>query len=153
MIKKILYTITVVLFASVSTLNGQDAQRTTATKIGDALNQLPAGNKALFDRLMEDVLSTGKEGVLMLAEQIKSDGTTLPQAEYALNGLVQYVSAPEVSDELRGRVAHDFAYALENAEDPVVQAFFIRQLQLLGRQESLDVLSPYLFKKDLAVPA
>jgi len=89
----------------------------------------------------------------MLAEQIKSDGTTLPQAEYALNGLVQYVSAPEVSDELRGRVAHDFAYALENAEDPVVQAFFIRQLQLLGREESLDVLSPYLFTKDLAVPA
>lgn len=153
MIKKILYTITVILFASVSTLNGQDTQRTAATKIGDALNQLPAGNKALFDRLMEDMLSTGREGVLMLAEQIKSDGTTLPQAEYALNGLVQYVSAPEASDELRGRVAHDFAYALENTQDPVVQAFFIRQLQLLGREESLDVLSPYLFTKDLAVPA
>ena len=52
-------------------LNGQDAGRTAATKIGDALNQLPAQNEALFVRLMEDLLSTGEEGILLLADKMK----------------------------------------------------------------------------------
>ena len=128
-------------------LHGQDLQRTAATKIGDALNQLPAANEALFDRLMEDILSTGEEGVLMLAGKVTGDETTLPQAEYALGGLVQYVTRPPVAEDLRKDVALHFAHALEKAEDPVVQAFFIRQLGLLGRQESLEVLAPYLFKE------
>ncbi|MFY9364060.1 MAG: family 16 glycoside hydrolase, partial [Bacteroidales bacterium] len=153
MMKKIGTFLVIILLAGASALYAQDAQRTTATKIGDALNQLPAGNKALFDRLMEDILSTGSEGVMLLAGQIKGDGTSLPQAEYAINGLVQYVSNPQIPDALRSRVAQDFALALEASEDPVVQAFFIRQLALLGREESLDVLSPYLFTKELAVPA
>lgn len=134
-------------------LHGQDLQRTAATKIGDALNQLPAANEALFDRLMEDILSTGEEGVLMLAGKVTGDETTLPQAEYALGGLVQYVTRPPVAEDLRKDVALHFAHALEKAEDPVVRAFFIRQLGLLGRQESLEVLAPYLFKEPLAGPA
>ncbi|MDD3945272.1 MAG: HEAT repeat domain-containing protein, partial [Bacteroidales bacterium] len=138
-----------ILLGTFSSMQAQDAHRTTATKVGDALNQLPAANEALFSRLMEDLLSTGEEGVLMLAQKLRSDGTSLPQAEYALDGMVQYVTRPGVDEEVRTQVAHHYAKALEKTEDPLIKAFFIRQLQLLGSGESLNVLAPYMFSQEL----
>lgn len=151
--KKTLSIILLILLNTTFSLYAQDAQRTAATKVGDALNQLPAANEALFSRLMEDLLSTGEEGVLMLAQRLKSDGTSLPQAEYALDGLVQYVTRSGVEESVRAEVAHHYAIALEKTEDPLIKAFFIRQLQLLGSSESLSILAPYMFSKELAGPA
>lgn len=139
-----------ILLGTFSSMQAQDAHRTTATKVGDALNQLPAANEALFSRLMEDLLSTGEEGVLMLAQRLRSDGTSLPQAEYALDGMVQYVTRPGVEESIRSDVARHYAKALDKTEDPLIKAFFIRQLQLLGSPESLNVLAPYIFSDQLA---
>ena len=147
--KKTISIILLILLGTLSSLHAQDAHRTAATKVGDALNQLPAANEALFSRLMEDLLSTGQEGVLMLAQRLRSDGTSLPQAEYALDGMVQYVTRPGVEDGIRTEVAHHYAKALEQTEDPLIKAFFIRQLQLLGSPESLNDLAPYMFSEDL----
>ena len=147
--KKTISIILLILLGTLSSLHAQDAHRTAATKVGDALNQLPAANEALFSRLMEDLLSTGEEGVLMLAQRLRSDGTSLPQAEYALDGMVQYVTRPDVEENVRTKVAHHYAKALEQTEDPLIKAFFIRQLQLLGSPESLNELAPYMFSEDL----
>ena len=55
------------LFLAVgSTTIAQPLNRKADTKIIDALNQLPADNVALYNRLMSDIESTGTEGVEML---------------------------------------------------------------------------------------
>ncbi|MFA5444781.1 MAG: hypothetical protein WC262_07380, partial [Bacteroidales bacterium] len=76
--KRTISILLLILLGTFSSLQAQDVHRTAATKVGDALNQLPAANEALFSRLMEDLLSTGEEGVLMLAQNLRSDGTSLP---------------------------------------------------------------------------
>jgi len=134
-------------------LNGQDAGRTAATKIGDALNQLPAQNEALFVRLIEDLLSTGEEGILLLADKMKPAGETPPPVEYALDGIVQYVTRPDTKEEIREMVARTCAAALERVPETYNKAFFIRELQFLGRSSSLETLAPYVFSAELSIPA
>ncbi len=134
-------------------LNGQDAGRTAATKIGDALNQLPAQNEALFARLMEDLISTGEEGILLLADKMKPAGETHPSVEYALDGIVQYVTRPDTKDEIREMVARACEAAVERVPDTYNKAFFIRELQFLGRPSSLGALAQYVFSEELSVPA
>ncbi len=147
--KRTISVILLILLGTLSSLHAQDAQRAASTKVGDALNQLPAANEALFSRLMEDLLSTGEEGVLMLAQKLRSDGTSLPQAEYALDGMVQYVTRPGVDEKVRTELARSYVKALDKTEDPIIKAFFIRQLQLLGSPESLNALAPYMFSDEL----
>lgn len=134
-----------------SPLFAQDAQRAAATKVGDALNQLPAQNEALFDRLMTDLLSTGSEGVMMLTQMMKAPGETLPQVEYALDGMVQYVTRNGNSDAI-ATLATDYTKALETTSHVYNKAFFIRELALLGQESSIDAIARNITDSHLTAP-
>lgn len=153
--RKIIITLSLLFVClwSGSALQAQSLVRTSATKVGDALNQLPATEEALFARLMEDLLSTGKEGIIMLADMTAPAGEALPQVEYALDGMVLYATRPEQSDSLRNALAENLAAGLERVKDNYNKAFFIRQLQMLGQDVSVDVLKPYLSVEALSAPA
>ncbi len=150
--KKILSLILIGLW-SLTALQAQSPVRTPATKVGDALNQLPATDEALFVRLMEDLFSTGQEGVQMLASMLKPAGEALPGVEYALDGMVLYATRPSQSDSLRNALAGNLAAVLPSLADDYNKAFVIRKLQLLGQASSIPVLTSYLSDKVLAAPA
>ena len=79
----------------------QDArQRTTATIVADALDQLPAARQKGYDNVMKDLASTGADGVMQLAGMlVPADKGKNASVEYALYGLVSYVTGPDKANE------------------------------------------------------
>ena len=73
----------------------QDArQRTAETIVADALAQLPAQTPKAFDSLMQELAATGADGIRMMAAMLvpAAEGKNAP-VEYAINGVVSYVTA------------------------------------------------------------
>lgn len=149
--KKICLSIGALLLCSV--LMTAQTQRTVQTTVSDVLAQMPAKQKADYDKLLEDLSRSGEEGVLLLVqklEPVSKDGHI--QVDYALNGLSCYVTAPGREDSRR-LVATAYGKALERLSDPQTKAFLIRQLQIVGRDESVSTLKKYLSDKTLCAPA
>ena len=72
----------------------QDARmRTSETIIADALNQLPASDKKVFDEVLGELVSTDIAGIAQVADMLvpASEGKNAI-VEYALNGLVRWSS-------------------------------------------------------------
>jgi HEAT repeat protein len=152
--KKFIYMILAVLLSVNSLItNAQDVNRAISTKIGDALNQLPADKEELFVRLMEDILSTGEDGILMLTDMLKPQGETLPQVEYAIDGIVLYVSRPDTDAAKSQLVTNSLCKALNKISDNYNKAFIIRELQLLKKESSLMALSQAAQTPELYAPA
>ena len=84
----------------------QDArQRTAETIVADALAQLPAQTPKAFDSLMQELAATGADGIRMMAAMLvpAAEGKNAP-VEYAINGVVSYVTAAgreELAREIR----------------------------------------------------
>ena len=88
--------ITILLAALVPFVAGaQDArQRTAETIVADGLAQLPSQTPKAFDALMQELAATGADGIRMMAGMLvpASEGKNAT-LEYALSGVVNYVSA------------------------------------------------------------
>lgn len=81
----------VVLLVLVSGMTyAQPLNRKADTKIVDALNQLPADNQALYNRLMADIESTGTDGVEMLIAMLERNDGSRVKVEYALDAYAAY---------------------------------------------------------------
>ena len=147
--KKILV---ILLLALVPFAGGaQDArQRTAATIVADGLNQLPAQTPKAFDAVMQELAATGAEGIRMMA------GMLVPAAqgknaavEYALNGVVSYVTAAG-REELAKEVRAGLAAAVDACTDKPNQAFLLSQLQLCATAAEAPVFVKYAGDKYLA---
>ena len=68
----------------------QPLNRKADTKIVDALNQLPADNQALYNRLMTDIESTGTEGIELLISMLERNDDSRVKVEYALDAFGAY---------------------------------------------------------------
>ena len=123
----------------------QDARmRTSETIVADALNQLPATEKKVFDEVMGELVSTGAEGVAQVA------GMLVPAAEgknavveYALNGVVAYVTTPGKEAE-KAVVRKGLAQALDACTDNPNKAFLLTLLRMCGEAEDAPVFVKYL---------
>jgi len=120
-------------------LNAQQTpqNRENTTIIGDALNQLPANDSELFNRLMKDIVSTGQEGLEMLINFLEQKNEASLSAEYAIDGLCAYASADTFDPAIRGMIAATIQKAADrNAStaepDGVIAGFYERQLKRLG---------------------
>ena len=123
----------------------QDARmRTSETIIADALNQLPASEKKVFDEVMGELASTGAEGIAQVAEMLvpASEGKNAI-VEYALNGVVAYVSAPGKEAE-KAAVRKGLIQALEACTDNPNKAFLLTLLRMCGEAEDAPVFVKYL---------
>lgn len=120
---------TVLAFSSFA----QNANRTASTKIVDALNQLPADNQALYNRLMDDIVSTGEEGISMLLQMLERNDKSSVPAQYALSGVTAYVaSIPSEESDYKDDVIKAYQDALAKSNDETVKGFLTRQLMVLG---------------------
>ena len=129
----------------------QDArQRTAATIVADGLNQLPAQNPKAFDAVMQELAATGAEGIRMMAGMLvpASEGRNAA-VEYAINGVVSYVTAAG-REELAREVRAGLSAAVDASTDKPNQAFLLSQLQLCATAAEAPVFVKYAADKYLA---
>lgn len=129
------------------------ANRTAKTTAADVLAQMPAAKQAAYNKLIGDLSSTGEEGVLLLVNMINAPGKgNNANVDYALSGLTHYVMA-KGEENARLVTANAYLKALEMVNERETKAFIIRQLQILGKDECIDVLASYLNDESLSGPA
>ena len=129
----------------------QDARmRTSETIIADALNQLPASEKKVFDEVMSELVSTDAEGIAQVADMLvpASEGKNAI-VEYALNGVVAYVTTPGKEAE-KAIVRKGLIQALDACKDNPNKAFLLTLLRMCGEAEDASVFVKYLNDEYLA---
>ena len=129
----------------------QDARmRTLETIIADALNQLPASEKKVFDEVMSELVSTGAEGIAQVADMLVPAGEGKNAiVEYALNGVVAYVTTPGKEAE-KAIVRKGLIQALDVCKDNPNKAFLLTLLRMCGEAEDAPVFVKYLNDEYLA---
>lgn len=129
----------------------QDARmRTSETIIADALNQLPASEKKVFDEVMSELVSTGAEGIAQVADMLVPAGEGKNAVvEYALNGVVAYVTTPGKEAE-KTIVRKGLIQALDACKDNPNKAFLLTLLRMCGEAEDASVFVKYLNDEYLA---
>ncbi|MBI9061253.1 MAG: DUF1080 domain-containing protein [Marinilabiliaceae bacterium] len=133
-------------------IQAQD-QRTLETKVADVLALMPADDLDHLDKIMENVISYGSPFISRLTDMIIPPGTGDDTAvRFVLNSLARYTSGLQ-SDEFRSLVETEFIKALDKKSDKEVKAFFIRQLNLVGKQASIEKAKTYLTDNKLCEPA
>ena len=129
----------------------QDARmRTSETIVADALNQLPASDKKVFDEVMGELVSTDAEGIAQVAGMLvpASEGKNAV-VEYALNGVVAYASTPG-KDAEKAIVRKGLIQALDACKDNPNKAFLLTLLRMCGEAEDAPVFVKYLNDEYLA---
>lgn len=124
--------------------------RVASTIIADALNMLPANDKATEDKLMSEILETGADGIVELAMMLKpaSVGGNA-RIEYALDGLCDFVSDP--ANKKYGLIMSDgLRKAIEKADNDEVKAYLISLLRGFGNRKDVDFLLEYVKNENLA---
>ena len=145
--KSIILTLLVALFFGLNA-NAQGSERAVTTKIGDALNMLPADTQKKYNKLMGDIAETGAEGIKMLLGYLNKQDDTRRLAEYAINGYVSFVADPKFDAQKRQIVIDAIKAEYDkinkqltgdNIKDsqtkPLLvsnKEFLVRQLQFLG---------------------
>ena len=129
----------------------QDArQRTAETIVADALAQLPAQTPKAFDSLMQELAATGADGIRMMAAMLvpAAEGKNAP-VEYAINGVVSYVTAAG-REELAREIRAGLTDAVAASTDKSNQAFLLSQLQLCATAAEAPVFVKYAADEYLA---
>lgn len=155
---KYIFSTLLILSLSVS-LIGQSNLRTNETKIVDALNQLPAQNQKLYNRLMQDIYSTGEDGINLLLEMLTKKNDSYIQVQYAINGVVDYISDPTIKDNNKEMVVNSIQNILKKYKEGQlpknieIEEFLTKQLKTLGyivkAQECQPIYTVSQVKKDL----
>lgn len=150
--KKISVVVAFLLMMTPYIINAQtdSRNRVASTIIADALNILPANDKATEDKLMVEILETGTKGVVELAMMLKpaSVGGNA-KIEYALDGLCDFVSDP--ANKQYGLIMSDgLRKAIEKADNDEVKAYLISLFRGFGNRKDVDFLSEYVKNENLA---
>ncbi|MEO6963846.1 MAG: DUF1080 domain-containing protein, partial [Puia sp.] len=131
----------------------QTDQRTLNTKIADLLARIPAQNAEQNDKSMQVIADLGAPGLekmaTMLAAPGKGDNTAL---QYALAGFSYYAAKPK-NGALKTWSANAYVKALKEVADKENKAFIIRQLEIVGNDQAVPALIPYLSDERLCDPA
>ncbi|MDR1937851.1 MAG: DUF1080 domain-containing protein [Tannerellaceae bacterium] len=151
---KRIYSLIPVLFLllNVPAVQSQE-NRTVQTIVADVLAQMPANNQADYNKQMADLSSTGEEGIFALVKMIRDPGQgDNAQVDYALSGLSHYVMG-KGDESLRLATANACVKALDIVNEREAKTFIIKQLQTIGKDESVDALARYLHEESLSDPA
>jgi len=124
-----------------------------AARAAALLDRFPAPSPAARDALCAELVSLGPSGLAAAFDRVlppaKGDDS---RARFAVNGVVVHATRPG-GEKDRAVVASALLAALSRAADRDVAAFFLSQVQLAGRAESIRPLEKYLLDEKLADPA
>ena len=119
-------------------------QRTTETIVADGLAQLPAADAKVFNQVMGELAATGSKGVEMIAAMlVPADKGKNATFEYALNGVVAYVTDP-AHEALRDDVRKGLLAAIDRCGDDANRAFLFSQLQFCSTVADAAAMARYL---------
>lgn len=150
--KRILVLLVLISFLISGSLQAQlPKNRTASTIVADALSQLPASKPREFNLLMADLVTSGEEGILQLVQMMNpaAKGNNA-QVEYALSGWTNYSAR---YPKFRPMTASAYLKALSRTSDTYIKSFIIRQLELIGEEESVAPLAALLSNAELVDPA
>ncbi|MFD3000700.1 family 16 glycoside hydrolase [Pontibacter toksunensis] len=128
-------------------------QRTLNTRIADLLAEVPARDKEQLEASMSELAAMGRQGIVEIASMLtapgKGDNTKI---EYALGGFSYYVMQSERED-WRKMSVDAYCESLSKVDNAENKAFLIRQLQVVGKDDAVACLQPYLGNERLCAPA
>jgi HEAT repeat protein len=141
------------LLALVSvTLYPQD-KRTVETRVADLLAQLPSSDVKYTNKLMEDMLSLGDAGMRQICNQIVPVGTGDDiRPRFAVATLSRYLSQYGKDEEKSRWEQLCIDYAV-NHRDYTVKDFFMKQLQVVGKNPSIEAMKSFLTDNNISAPA
>lgn len=150
--KRLYFIINLLLLISFMATAQLPGNRTTNTKVADALAQLPAQTQTEYNTIIADLVSTGEEGILLMAKRMNPPGKgSNASIEYALSGVSRYVSNRQFEKE-RKETALAYCKALDLVSAEGVKTFIISQLGLIGKEESIATLEKYQNDNALSDP-
>lgn len=127
--------------------------RTNQTIVADVVAQIPAQQQQAYNELVQQLSTTGEEGVGMLLNRIHASGQgSNAQVDYALSGLSHFVMAPG-NETARQIVVNAYVKGLGLTADRETKAFIIRQLAIAGQDEAVPALAVLLNNEELSGPA
>ena len=139
------------LAASSPSGSGAPADRTG--RVSAILGRFPAEAPATKDALCAEILKLGPDAVAEVCARVVAPGKgDDARARFAVNGLTVHVTRPGAETE-RSIFTSALLGALAKTEDEHVAAFFISQVRLVGKRESIRPLEKYLVDDTLAGPA
>lgn len=125
-------------------------QRTVETVVADVLAQLPAGQTADCQDLMDQLAATGSEGIRILAGMLVPAGQGSDAAvEYALSGVVHAVTADGREAE-RSAVRKGLVGSIDTCTDPADRIFLLSLLARCSTAEDAAVFAKYADDGQLA---
>lgn len=154
MIKKI-FVILLSLALLQSTGYSQDKtdQRTVKTQIADLLTQMPANDAELLKNNIRDINNLGVDGYVTLISGLAAPGKGNNAAlEYAIAGYSAYASQAG-QEKQRAMSVEAYSKALPLLTDKQSKQFIISQLELVGKDDAISCLQPFLKDEQLADPA
>lgn len=154
MIKKILFILLAVVTLQGNVFaQGKTDQRTVTTRIADLLAQLPAADAKQLKGNMEEIAQLGEEGYITLITGLTAPGKgNNASLEYAIGGFSAYVTQPG-QDAWRTMSINAYGKALGKLADPQNKSFILAQLELVGNDDAVSAIQPYLTNVQLADPA
>ncbi len=149
--KSIILLLSALAFNVSSALPQEDSRgRNAATIVADALAQLPAQKQKSYDNVMAELATTGAAGVVQLAEMlVPADKGENAKIEYALNGLVSYVTSPGKTDD-RNAVREGLRKSIEKITDNANKAFLMSLLQRCSTTDDAPFFARYVSDPYLA---
>lgn len=128
-------------------------KRTTETKVVDLLARLPANDLQFNNKLMGDMLSIGETGIKQICDKIVPPGTgDDTNARFAVESLSRFLSQSGKDTEKSMWEKICISYAV-GQKDNNVKDFFMKQLQLIGSNQSAEAVKIYLGNKEICEPA
>jgi HEAT repeat protein len=123
------------------------------SRVSALLERFPAETPAKKEALCAEVLTLGPGAVGEVCARVLPPGKGDDSgARFAVNGLAVHVMRPGAEAE-RVLFVRALLDSLARAQDKNVAAFFLSQVQLAGKQESVRPLEKYLLDETLAGPA
>jgi len=148
--KKRLYLLILLLSLSLAAVRAQSSH---SGEIAGILSKIPADDAQQFNQNMDEVGALGEAGLQDLATMLKPGGQQdNTKVQYVLNGFAGYVMQPG-KDDWRSSCVQAYGHALGKITDPMNQQFLIRQLAIIGRDDAIPFIQPYLQDKMLVHPA
>ena len=144
--KKIYSILAIALLLSIPTFAQQrDARgRVLETIVADGLAQLPAKTTEQYQQVMGELAATGEQGMSMIISKLgpSADGTNAA-FEYAINGIVNYVSENAHKD-LREPVRQALLKGIAAQKDDVNKAFLLTILPKIAQKADAELFARYL---------
>ncbi|SKB25000.1 protein of unknown function [Maribacter arcticus] len=152
--KKAIITFSTFLLMLCASLNVQgQINRTLETKVADILAQLPTKELKHSDKLMEEIIGLGAEGILQFTNMLVPLGTgDDTKARYAIQSLAIY-SGGKQGKITGGVVEQALLKALKNTSNDEVKTFLIDRLIYCGSNASVVLVSSYLQDDVVYAPA